>query len=79
LKGKIDSSLEESKGKTPRLRSDLIEKLGLGSLVRFSANNNALSTLEPNQIQTRKSSTACAELARQQSNGLIYANIVKFR
>lgn len=79
LRSKIESTLEKPKGKTPSLRGDLIEKLGLGSLVRFLANSNTLSTLELNQIQTHKNPTACAEVERQQSNGLIYANIVRFR
>ncbi len=79
MRGKIESTLEKPKGKTPKLLRGLNEKIGLSRFTSFLTNNNTLSTLELNQIQTHKNRTAFAELERQRSNGLMHANIVRFR
>lgn len=80
MRAEIESTLEKPKNRTPRLIDDLFKKLGLGkSIAHFPGNDDILSTLELNQIQTHKNSRARAEIERQQSNGLIYANIAKFR
>ena len=79
MRAKIETSLEKPKSKIPRLLGNLREKIGRSNLVRFSANDNVLSTLELNHHQTHIKSTTCTEIERQQINGLIYANIVRFR
>ena len=79
MRAEIEKTLEKSKSKTSRLLGNLSHKLRRNSLVPFSASNNTLSTLELNQIQTHRNIKACVEIERQQSNGLMYSNIVRFR
>lgn len=80
MRAEIESTLEKPKNRTPRLLGNFTKKLRFGkSVAHFLGNDDILSTLELNQIQTRKNSRVRAEAERQQSNGLIYANIAKFR
>jgi hypothetical protein len=79
MRMQIKKTLEKPKNKTLRRLGNLTEKLRHRKNVANFARNNNFLTMELNQIQTHSNSKTRAELEQQQCNGLIYANIVRFR
>ncbi|KON31701.1 MAG: hypothetical protein AC479_08400 [miscellaneous Crenarchaeota group-6 archaeon AD8-1] len=80
LKIKIERSFKKPINKFPKSYENISKKLGLekNSLELFASKNN-LPFIGSNQIQLSSKLAIHKELARQQYNGLIYANITKFR
>ena len=80
MRTRFEKPLEKPKNRAPRWLGDLSEKFRhKKNFAHVLARNNNLSTAGPNQIQTHSNRAIHATVERQQCNGLIYANIVRFK
>ena len=80
MRVKIEGTLKKSRSKTSRWLNNLTEKLRPErTFAHFSTSNNSLLNTELTQIQPDSNQAKRAEAERQQNNGLIYTNIVRFR
>ena len=77
---KTQRTHKKPKNKTPRLFGNITAKLRpRKNFAHFLTSNNNLPTIEPSKFRTHSNPATSAEIERQHCNGLLYANIARFR
>jgi hypothetical protein len=82
MKIKIGRSSEKPKNDTPNTLGTILDKLGTNrrrDIARFLTINKHNHTTILAQTQPHSNPAVLVEAERQQCNGLLYANITKFR
>ena len=82
MKIKINKSSRKLENKTPTILENAIDKLSTNkrrNIARFLTINSRNSPIALVQTQFRSNRAVVTEAEHQQCNGLLYANITRFR